>query len=183
MTLLAADLVLREVSRGARGGLGLLTVTRLVAENGGILAAQPLSLSKRAPLGAKVPYQVCWKQPTGKNKTLTRRCVMLVPGSWILPGSALAGPRCKSGEVTVRPYATSVITASSGLCSCLCRRRRVQSTAGPAGRRRCAGRPPPLLEADRRARAGACKRTLRNCVVRHMHQMKHLRVQVAWRAM
>src|ERR1700727_2201728 len=55
MTLLAADLVLREVSRGARGGLGLLTVTRLAAENGGILAAQPLSMSKRAPLAAKVP--------------------------------------------------------------------------------------------------------------------------------
>src|SRR5580692_5688139 len=55
MTFPAADLVLREVSRGVRSGLGLLTVTRLVAENGGILAAQPLSLSKRAPLAAKVP--------------------------------------------------------------------------------------------------------------------------------
>ena len=51
----AADLVLREVSRAVRTGLGLLTVTRLVAENGGILAAQPLSLSKRAPVAAKVP--------------------------------------------------------------------------------------------------------------------------------
>src|SRR5580692_9246630 len=55
MTFPAADLVLREVSRGVRSGLGLLTVTRLVAENGGILAAQPLSLSKRAPVAAKVP--------------------------------------------------------------------------------------------------------------------------------
>jgi hypothetical protein len=27
------------------------------------------------PLGVKVPYQVCWKQPTGKNKTLKKRCV------------------------------------------------------------------------------------------------------------
>jgi hypothetical protein len=27
------------------------------------------------PLGAKVPYQVCWKQPTGKTKTLRKRCV------------------------------------------------------------------------------------------------------------
>jgi hypothetical protein len=28
-----------------------------------------------SPLGVKVPYQVCWKQPTGKKKTLTKRCV------------------------------------------------------------------------------------------------------------
>lgn len=27
------------------------------------------------PLGVKVPYQVCWKQPTGKRKTLRKRCV------------------------------------------------------------------------------------------------------------
>lgn len=27
------------------------------------------------PLGVKVPYQVCWKQRTGKKKTLTKRCV------------------------------------------------------------------------------------------------------------
>ena len=27
------------------------------------------------PLGVKVPYQVCWKQPTGKTKTLRKRCV------------------------------------------------------------------------------------------------------------
>ena len=27
------------------------------------------------PLGVKVPYQVCWKQPTGKRKTLGKRCV------------------------------------------------------------------------------------------------------------
>jgi hypothetical protein len=27
------------------------------------------------PLGAKMPYQVCWKQPTGKRKTLRKRCV------------------------------------------------------------------------------------------------------------
>jgi hypothetical protein len=27
------------------------------------------------PLGVKMPYQVCWKQPTGKRKTLRKRCV------------------------------------------------------------------------------------------------------------
>jgi len=27
------------------------------------------------PLGAKVPYQVCWKQPTGKRRTLVKKCV------------------------------------------------------------------------------------------------------------
>jgi hypothetical protein len=27
------------------------------------------------PLGTKLPYQVCWKQPTGKKKTLKKRCV------------------------------------------------------------------------------------------------------------
>ena len=27
------------------------------------------------PLGVKVPYRVCWKQPTGKKKTLKKRCV------------------------------------------------------------------------------------------------------------
>ena len=27
------------------------------------------------PLGVTVPYQVCWKQPTGKKKTLIKRCV------------------------------------------------------------------------------------------------------------
>lgn len=27
------------------------------------------------PLGVKMPYQVCWKQPTGKAKTLRKRCV------------------------------------------------------------------------------------------------------------
>lgn len=27
------------------------------------------------PLGVQVPYQVCWKQSTGKKKTLTKRCV------------------------------------------------------------------------------------------------------------
>jgi hypothetical protein len=26
------------------------------------------------PLGAKVPYQVCWKQPTGKKKSLRKKC-------------------------------------------------------------------------------------------------------------
>jgi hypothetical protein len=26
------------------------------------------------PLGVKVPYKVCWKQPTGKQRTLARRC-------------------------------------------------------------------------------------------------------------
>jgi len=27
------------------------------------------------PLGVKMPYQVCWKQPTGRKKTLRTRCV------------------------------------------------------------------------------------------------------------
>ena len=27
------------------------------------------------PLGANVPYQLCWKQPAGKKKTLRKRCV------------------------------------------------------------------------------------------------------------
>ncbi len=27
------------------------------------------------PLGTKLPYQVCWKQPTGKKKTLKKKCV------------------------------------------------------------------------------------------------------------
>ncbi len=27
------------------------------------------------PLGVKLPYRVCWKQPTGKKKTLTKKCV------------------------------------------------------------------------------------------------------------
>ncbi|MGK2937070.1 MAG: hypothetical protein ACSLFR_04595 [Solirubrobacteraceae bacterium] len=27
------------------------------------------------PLGVKVPYQVCWKQPKGKKKTLTKKCL------------------------------------------------------------------------------------------------------------
>jgi len=26
------------------------------------------------PLGVKVPYQLCWKQPTGKKKKLTKKC-------------------------------------------------------------------------------------------------------------
>ena len=26
-------------------------------------------------LGVKVPYEVCWKQPTGKKKTLRKKCV------------------------------------------------------------------------------------------------------------
>src|ERR1700722_16430282 len=55
MTLRTADLVLREVSCAVRTGLGLLTVTRIDAQAGGILAAQPLSWSKRVPVAAKVP--------------------------------------------------------------------------------------------------------------------------------
>ena len=27
------------------------------------------------PLRVKMPYQICWKRPTGKNKTLRKRCV------------------------------------------------------------------------------------------------------------
>lgn len=27
------------------------------------------------PLGVKVPYRLCWKRPTGKKKTLRKRCV------------------------------------------------------------------------------------------------------------
>ena len=27
------------------------------------------------PLGVKVPYQVCWKRPTGRKKTLRTKCV------------------------------------------------------------------------------------------------------------
>jgi hypothetical protein len=27
------------------------------------------------PLGVKLPYQVCWKQPTGKKQTLRKRCL------------------------------------------------------------------------------------------------------------
>jgi hypothetical protein len=27
------------------------------------------------PLGVKVPYKVCWKRPTGKKRTLRKRCV------------------------------------------------------------------------------------------------------------
>jgi hypothetical protein len=36
------------------------------------------------PLGVDVPYQLCWRQPTGKKKTLKKRCVkaMLDGYSW-----------------------------------------------------------------------------------------------------
>jgi hypothetical protein len=47
------------------------TVKTLLLKNIGIVY---LTLTAK-PLGVKVPYQVCWKQPTGKKKTLTKRCV------------------------------------------------------------------------------------------------------------
>jgi hypothetical protein len=34
------------------------------------------------PLGVKVPYQLCWKQPTGKKKTLTKRCLSATLGGY-----------------------------------------------------------------------------------------------------
>src|ERR1700735_1002889 len=55
MSLRAADLVLREVSRAVGSGLVFLPVPCGCTKSGGILAAQPLSLSKRAPIAAKVP--------------------------------------------------------------------------------------------------------------------------------
>jgi hypothetical protein len=47
------------------------TVTTDLLKNIGIVY---LTLTAK-PLGVKVPYQVCWKQPTGKKQTLTKRCV------------------------------------------------------------------------------------------------------------
>lgn len=43
------------------------------------------------PLGVKVPYQVCWQQPTGKRKTLRKRCVQatLSGYSWSADASDL----------------------------------------------------------------------------------------------
>lgn len=38
------------------------------------IGVESLTLTAK-PLGVNVPYQVCWKQPTGKKKTFTTRCV------------------------------------------------------------------------------------------------------------
>ena len=54
------------------------TVKTDVLKNIGIVY---LTLTAK-PLGVKVPYQVCWKQPTGKKKTLTKRCVKATLGGY-----------------------------------------------------------------------------------------------------
>ena len=40
------------------------------------------------PLGVKVPYQVCWKRPTGKRKTLRKRCVKATLSGYSWSGDA-----------------------------------------------------------------------------------------------
>lgn len=56
------------------------TVKTVVLRNIGILS---LTLTGR-PLGVNLPYRVCWKQPTGKKKTLKKKCLSatLIGYSW-----------------------------------------------------------------------------------------------------
>src|SRR4051812_34870420 len=69
-----ADAEDREPSRGAgvpRRAGACPTVKTLLFKNIRIVY---LTVTGN-PLGVKVPYQVCWKQPTGKKKTLKKKCV------------------------------------------------------------------------------------------------------------